>query len=313
MRDWVSVISLALLPIAALTLILPSDMSPGIPLVLIAVLLGWHLLPIGGLADVITGGFGRIRSGAFGDSTGSTPEIRNARELFTWGLMLLAVLLAVRQESTWALVMGVGWRSSSGVSVNRGFLGGGWTDAAIPLAAATGIPVMLVTYSWSSTAGHLKSCCRRPSPPSALPTSWPLATPMRSGAAGSSCSPPAWWSSIVLLSLTGSSLAVPLIGLVALIPGIPVAFADRPGDPQAITGRLETLAVALTPGVAATLLLPGGGGELILAGWLAALVVWRFFTLGAAPRIRAAQPAPARPCGGRRRDGARAAGGGPPR
>jgi signal transduction histidine kinase len=73
---------------------------------------------------------------------------------------------------------------------------------------------------------------------------------------------------------------VPLVGIVALIPGIPVAFADRPGDPQAITGRLETLAVALTPGAAATVLLPGGGGELILSGWLAALIVWRFFTLG---------------------------------
>jgi signal transduction histidine kinase len=83
---------------------------------------------------------------------------------------------------------------------------------------------------------------------------------------------------IVLLSLSGSDLALPLTGLVALIPGIPVAFADRPGDPQAIAGRLETLAVALTPGAAATVLLPGG--VLILGGWLAALIIWRYFTLG---------------------------------
>ena len=279
-RDWFNLISLALMPIAALTLILPSDMSPGPPLVLIALLLGWHLLPIDDVADVVRGGFGRVRSGAFGDSKGSTPDVRKARDLFTWCVMLVAVLLATSQESTWALVMGVGLAVLVGVSVHRGIFGAGWMDAAVPLAAAVGIPAMLVTFSWMSSVG---------TPESVVPTA--LAALSVAHLVAARHTDPVWRGrlfmlasglvvAVVILSLTGSSLTLPLLGLVSLIPGIPVAFADRPGDAQAITGRLETLAVALTPGAAATVLLSGGGGELILGAWLAALIIWRFFALG---------------------------------
>jgi signal transduction histidine kinase len=279
LREWVSLISLALLPVAALTLILPSDMEPGPPLVLIAGLLGWHLLPIGRVADVITGGFGRVRSGAFADSSGSAPDVRKARDLSMYALLLLAMLLVIAQGSTWAMILGVMLAVAMGLAVSRGFLGAGWTDAAVPLAAATGIPVMLVTYSWTTAPG---------TPEGVVPTA--LAALGVAHLVAARHTDPEWRGrlfvlasglvvGIVILSVSGSTLALPLVGLVALIPGVPVAFADRPGDPQAIAGRLETLAVALTPGAAATVLLQGGG-ELILGGWLAALTVWRYFTLG---------------------------------
>jgi signal transduction histidine kinase len=68
------------------------------------------------------------------------------------------------------------------------------------------------------------------------------------------------------------------IGAVALVPGLPIAFADVPGEPRAVSSRLETLAVALTPGFGATMLAPSIG-MLLLGAWLVAVVVWRQFTL----------------------------------
>jgi signal transduction histidine kinase len=74
----------------------------------------------------------------------------------------------------------------------------------------------------------------------------------------------------------GGGLATVLVGLVALIPGM-IAFADDAG-PRAMTSRLETLAVALTPGVGATMLFPSIG-LILLGAWLVAMVIWRQFTL----------------------------------
>ena len=72
--------------------------------------------------------------------------------------------------------------------------------------------------------------------------------------------------------------ALALSSLVPLIPGISLAFGTRaPGD-GTMTGRLETLAVALTPGVAMAEMVTGSGA-LLLLGWFVALVVWRRFTL----------------------------------
>ncbi len=83
---------------------------------------------------------------------------------------------------------------------------------------------------------------------------------------------------ITLLALVGDrAIATVLIGLVAVIPGI-IAFADEAGEPRALTSRLETLAVALTPGLGATMLFPSVG-LILLGAWLVAIVIWRQFTL----------------------------------
>ncbi len=65
--------------------------------------------------------------------------------------------------------------------------------------------------------------------------------------------------------------------LVAPVPGLPVAFTVEPGEVRALRLALETLAIALTPGMAATVLVPSGG--CLLVAWLVAIVVWRRFTL----------------------------------
>jgi signal transduction histidine kinase len=83
---------------------------------------------------------------------------------------------------------------------------------------------------------------------------------------------------IVLLSITDNgALATVLVGLVAIMPGM-IAFGDDAGEPRAITSRLETFAVALTPGIGATMLFPSVG-LVMLGAWLLAIVIWRQFTL----------------------------------
>jgi len=92
-----------------------------------------------------------------------------------------------------------------------------------------------------------------------------------------------FWTSAALaaliagLSFTGSSLALVMTGFVALIPGISLAARDGSG-PSALRAQLETYAVALTPGAAATVLAPQTNG-ILLVGWLIAIVIWRQFTV----------------------------------
>jgi len=281
-RERASLMALALLPFAALTLILPSDIDPALPLVLIVGLLGWHALPLDTISDAITGGFRRVRSGPTGESSATAPEIARARDLVAFALIGLAVLVATSQGATWALVVGLPVAFVVGLAVRRGFLSPEWSDAAVPLAASVSIPVMLVTFAWYADPASLAVV---------IPTA--LAALVVAHVLAARHTDADWRSRLFLLAsglvvsvlvalaaVGSSSLAVALLGFVALVPGIPVAFADRPGEPQAISSRLETMAVALTPGAAATVLVTGDAGALILGGWLAALIIWRYFTLG---------------------------------
>lgn len=196
-------------------------------------------------------------------------------------IALSVVAAGIHDTGALTLVLGLVLAAAVGFAVQHGFIGADWTDAAVPLAAATGIPVMLVGPAWMFEVA---------SPTGVVPTGLAAL-----GVAHLLCSrhTDAALRRRLFLIATGlvvvagiasadadfSFLALPLLGLVALVPGVPVAFADRPGEPQAIASRLETLAVALTPGAAAAVLLPAGVGSLVLGGWLIALVVWRQFTL----------------------------------
>jgi signal transduction histidine kinase len=81
------------------------------------------------------------------------------------------------------------------------------------------------------------------------------------------------------LALVGDAAVATLVmALIPLVPGVPAALGEGPGEQAAVPTRLETLAVAITPGIAATVLVTDFGG-ILLGGWLLAVVVWRRFTL----------------------------------
>jgi signal transduction histidine kinase len=83
---------------------------------------------------------------------------------------------------------------------------------------------------------------------------------------------------VALLAVYGTNAAIPLLGLIALVPGVPIALTETGGEPRAISSRIETLVVAVTPGAAATMLVPPIG-MILFGGWLVAVVAWRQFTV----------------------------------
>jgi signal transduction histidine kinase len=186
----------------------------------------------------------------------------------------------------WPIVLGIGLAALVGFAIRRGFLGDDWTDAAVPLAAAVGVPILLVnglSYDGSTPFAVILTALAALSVAHVLTMRHPEPI-WRTRLFGASSALVAF---SVLVAVVGGleSVATILVGLVALIPGM-IAFADEPGEPNALTSRLETLAVAITPGIAATMLFPSLG-LLLLGGWLVAMIVWRRFTL--APLLGLAQ------------------------
>jgi len=235
----------------------------------------WRVLPIERITVAAGEALSQVRSGT---STVASPDggslMGTVRDRLTYVLLGLSVFIGLNQSSTWTIVLGVALAALVGFAVRRGFMGTSWTDAAVPLAAAVGIPVILFPFNFNFPVATI------PAAFAALGVAHLLA---------SRHTDPVWQGRlflgsaglvglIVLLSLGNAALAIPLLGAVALIPGFPTAFAIGPGEPPAVTSRLETLAIALTPGAAATILIPSTNG-LLLGAWLAALVVWRQFTL----------------------------------
>jgi signal transduction histidine kinase len=280
-RERASHLSLAAMPAAALTLITPSTPDPVLPIALMSGLLGWQLLPVGRTVAVIRAAFGELRPTRPG-AAGANPAAAAWRDRLTLGLFGIVVVAALFQMNTWAVVIGVGLAAAVGFAIRRGFLGPSWTDAAMPLAAAVGIPVTALAFDawnygdytehlgWASAATGF----------AALSVAHLLA---------SRHSDPTWrWrlflvagslvAVIIILGAWHTTLALVLAAFVPLIPGLPAAFAEEPGETRALTSRLETLAVALTPGAAATVLVSETNG-ILLGAWLVAVVVWRQFTL----------------------------------
>ena len=282
--------TLGLLPAAAATLLVSNSFDATFPIILVGVLVGSQLIPASGRLAVIGRGLERMRaSAAVTRTAASDPSIAAGRDRLTYALIGLAMFLSLAMPvvgpvgdfyvvGAWPLVLGVGLAALVGFGIRRGFLGADWTDAAVPLAAAVGVPLML--------AGDLGDGYGRtpigvlPTALAALSVAHVLALRHPDGAwrkrlfAGSA----ALVGFVTLLALVGDgAIATVLIGLVAVIPGM-LAFADDGGEPRAFTSRLETFAVALTPGFGATMLFPSVG-LFLLGAWLVALVVWRQFTL----------------------------------
>jgi len=312
----VSLGSVGLMPAAAVMLIASTSLDPTTAIVLVGLLLivlvvtilaarggermSTRLPKIGQGIEAVSRRLGGLRGQTAVTRTPTDPSIVASRDVLTYGLIGLSVFISVAvpvggpldgpdpalMGGGWPIVLGIGLAALVGFAIRRGFLGDDWTDAAVPLAAAVGVPILLV--NGLSYYGR--------TPFAVIPTA--LAALSVAHVLAMRHADPLWRTRlfgtsaalvglIVLLAVVSGieSVATILIGLVALIPGR-IAFADEPGEARALTSRLETLAVAITPGIAATMLFPSLG-MLLLGGWLVAMVVWRRFTL--APLLGLAQ------------------------
>lgn len=301
-RERASLLSLGLVPAAAAILNAQRYAEPILPLVLVALLLGWYVLPIERAVSLVGGGLARVRSTApTPPATGAAPAPAAAvhepivsaafRDKLTLALLgATTVLTILRPDIGSFSVIGAVLGGAVWLVIRNGFLGPHWVDAAVPLAAAVGVPVMLASWwGWSDngTAG------------------WYVITIALVGLSVAHVlagrhSHAEWRQRLLIWAgvLAGgavfiwlvqggydSSLALVAASAVPLVPGLPVAFADDPDEPRAISTRLETLVVALTLGISAMVLTPLAWVPLV--AWLIAVVVWRRFTL--APLVGLAQ------------------------
>jgi signal transduction histidine kinase len=189
---------------------------------------------------------------------------------------------------TWALILGSAVAAVVGLALRRGFLGPHWKEAAIPLASAVATPIFavgLASGGGSAALGFGLSTL------AALPVAFLLA----------GRHPDPAWRRILAWVATGiAALAIVvnvevlaggdpwyvsagaerylLMGLVALVPGLVVAFTQAPVAGTRPTDRLDNLAISLTPGAAMTVLVPSFGPVLFVA-WVIGIVAWRRLTI----------------------------------
>ena len=278
-RERASVVSLALVPVAALSVIGPFNPEPMLAIILVSLLLGWQLLPMEPVISAAGTTFGRLRPATF--TTTATPDrpVAQWRDRLLLGLATIVVVPAIFQSYASAVILGAALGGLTGFVIRRGLLGEEWTDAAIPLGVAVGVPVVMLAFEawqWAGAMGWVSAATGF----SALGVAHLLT---------SRHSDPLWRSRFfaIAAAMTGFailiggqqlSIALLVVALIPLVPGVPIAFARDPAESHALTARLETLAIALTPGIA-LLVLPTGANILVLGGWLVAVFVWRQFTL----------------------------------
>lgn len=285
-RQRFSVISLALVPAAASTVIGPRP-EPFWPAVFIGLLLGWHAVPLERAVPAIGA---RLAATPTTEPMPTSPAVAGitAQTRDTLAVVLLGsvVLLSlVGGFSTWASIIAAALAGLVWIAVRRGFLGASWIDAGAPLAAAVGIPIAINGFDWY-TSEH--AWFAAPAALAALAVAHVLAGRHADAQLGSTL---LWVSAaiaaLVLLALVteGGELAALLVGVIALVPAIPLALSAAPDDARVVSNRLEVMAVALTPAVAVSTVVPMG--IVILLAWVVALIVWRYLTL--TPLLRFAQ------------------------
>jgi signal transduction histidine kinase len=211
------------------------------------------------------------------------------RDMVAIGIALataLGVLLPNGNSSTLAIGGGLG--GLVGLAIHRGFLGPAWRDAAIPLACAVAIPIMTVSLAWEGA-----SLGAAPMVSAAL-GALPVAHLLAQRHPGDQ-----WRGILFLLSVGLAVVAISavvilgwdegwyaagqaerylLMGTIALLPGLVVAFSAATVGGGRVTDRLDTLVVALTPGAAMTVMVPSFGGVL-LGAWLIGVIVLRRLTI----------------------------------
>jgi signal transduction histidine kinase len=298
MRDRASLLSLGLVPGAAILLYGTDRFEPAWPLLLVGILVAWYLVPFERAFGTIGAALSRVRSTASATAEapasveGRQPMVpAGFRDLLTASLFAVVVLFGLfRQDSGTLVVLGVMAAGSVGFAVRAGILGAHWADAAIPLGVAVGLPVVVSGYSFPFSDGSdgwlvfgLAAVGVSVADVLAARHSDPLwRQRLLFWAIGVAATPVVLWFA---LGGGGMPLLVVIACLVPLVPGLPVASAADTDEPRAISTRLETMVVALTPFVAALVLTPLAWVPLL--AWFIAIIVWRRFTL--APLLGLAQ------------------------
>jgi signal transduction histidine kinase len=284
-RDRASLVSLGLMPGAAGSVIAIGGLNPA-PLLLVTGLLAWQLLPLGRVGAAVRAMTPPHEGAATTIAVAADPQTTERRDIIALLVGGLAVVIGAAQQNAWALIIGLALGGLAAYALRRGFLGAGWTDAAAPVGVAVAVPIVMggggTGYADGGTAvvlvtltallvAHLIAW-RHPDP------AW----------RGRHFAAAAVLAGFALLQANGdgSGGAVILSGLVPLVPAVSLAFVASRPDALAVVGRLETLVVAVTPGIA-MLAMVNGPGALLLLAWFAAVVVWRRFTL--APLLGFAQ------------------------
>jgi signal transduction histidine kinase len=288
LRQRLGLVSIGLLPAAALTLTGPRPDALG-PTALVGILVGWQALPIEGISL-------RLRQGAT-PLHGDVPAVSlravagiasRTRDILAVGLFAAAVLVAILLTSdSSSVIAALGLAGLAWFVVRLGFLGAAWSDAAVPLAVAVGMPLVLTPFESLSShdgAAWILSATALAGLPVAhvLASRYPQPPTGKRLLLASAVLVPLVWA---VATLVADSPGLALAGCVALVPGIPLASSRRADDATGVSARLETMAVALTPAAAATTLVPVGA--VVFGGWLAALVIWKYATV--TPLLRFAQ------------------------
>ncbi|HEX7171351.1 MAG TPA: ATP-binding protein [Candidatus Limnocylindria bacterium] len=275
-RERGEAVSLGLVPVAAMSSLAATNPQPIFPAVLLVALVGWQAAPARAMT-MLDGAWRAIRPR--GGTTGVRPVPAPIRDAMLVVLAGIVIIVGMPQESgLWA-----GIAAALGIltawALRAGVLGDAWTDAAIPVAASIAIPVAIASFAslgigdgldWAAFVIAL----------GALGVGHVLAIRHDDAAwqgrlfAGST----ALAFLATFLGPFHEGYAILLAVVAPLVPGLPIAFAAESRAARAFTTRLESLALALTPAVAATVLLPSTNG-IILWAWLVAIVIWRQFTL----------------------------------
>lgn len=285
-RDRASLVSLGLLPGVAGSVVAIGGINL-LPLLVMAALLGWQLLPLGRLAAAARAVLPTPAAApASVAAVDADPQVTERRDIVALLLGGLAVIISAAQENAWTLIIGLILGGLAAYALRRGFLGPGWIDAAAPIGVAIAIPILMVGAGTGYGDGRIAVV---------LAT---LAALLVAHLVAWRHPDPAWrgrhfaaaavLAAFAVVQANGDGSGGPLVlsGLVPLVPALSLAFvASRPGS-LAVVGRMETLVVAATPGIA-MLAMVNGPGVLILLAWFAAVLVWRRFTL--APLLGIAQ------------------------
>jgi signal transduction histidine kinase len=286
LRDRTALVSLGLVPGAAGSVIAIGGVTL-LPLLIVAGLIAWQLLPLGRVGAAVKAGLPASRVVTAPPIVGrADPQVTERRDIIALLLGGLAVVVGAAQENAWALIIGLALGGLAAYALRRGFLGAEWADAAAPIGVAIAIPILMVGPDLGYGGGraaivfvtiaalivaHLVAW-RHPD----------------AGWRGRHFAASAVLSAFAVVQASGDSSGGALIvsGLVPLVPAVSLTLmVSRPGA-LAVVGRLETLVVAVTPGIA-MLAMVNGPTVLILLAWFAAVLVWRRFTL--APLLGFAQ------------------------
>ncbi len=138
-------LSLALLPAAALTAVVPVGDPVVLPLVLLAALLGWQLVALVWPSTAV-GGWWRAVLPPGSDREGETSGGAVWRDRLTLAVLGLVAVASLLNTNPWTAIIGGSLATGVAFAIQRGFLGEAWTDAAIPLAAAVAMPILILPF-----------------------------------------------------------------------------------------------------------------------------------------------------------------------